>query len=201
MAHQLQAAIDEINKVIESKRKELRELERSVNALCHEAGVEPIYQESLTPEASGRVLLRPDTYYGKPLATAVKDYLESRRHAAPLPEVLGALEQGGFDFDNAGWEPENRLRNLAISISKNPAFHRLPSGVIGLKPWYQDKPERTVKKTPKTRHAKRAKKAKKAEPAKKAQTAKKTETVPVAKNAAKTSAQKRQTASDEGGTS
>jgi len=183
MAHVLRSAIDEINKVIEAKLKEIAELKRSVNALCHEAGLEPLYQDTDAGKEGGRVVLRPDSYYGKPLATAVRDYLLAQGHAVLLQEILQALEQGGFDFDSVQWGPENRLRNLAISVSKNPAFKRLPSGVIGLKPWYQDKPDRPAKKRP--AKAKKTQKAKKGEAApKKAQKAAKAPKAPAAKRPA-----------------
>jgi hypothetical protein len=157
MTQGLKTAIDEVNKVIEAKLREVLELKRSVNALCQQAGLEVQYGDlSAELDGVGRTVLRPDTFYGQPLATAVRGYLEGLRHAISVPDILTALQQGGFDFDSTGWSPENHHRNLAISLSKNPVFKRLPSGAVGLKTWYQEAPTKTIRRK-KHRSAKRNK--------------------------------------------
>jgi hypothetical protein len=87
--------------------------------------------------------MRPDEYYGKPFATAARLYLERRRQAVPADEIMRGLEQGSFDFEAQGWPKDDRLRLLALSLSKNTGiFHKLPSGLVGLKDWYPDAIER-----------------------------------------------------------
>ena len=49
-------------------------------------------------------------------------YLERRRQAVPAEEIMRGLEQGSFDFDAQGWAKEDRLRLLALSLSKNTAI-------------------------------------------------------------------------------
>lgn len=53
-------------------------------------------------------------------------------------EILKGLEAGGFDFRAVGWKDNDRLRSLAIGLSKNPKFHKLPSGPYGLTSWYDE---------------------------------------------------------------
>jgi len=46
------------------------------------------------------------------------------------------MKAGGFVFENKN-EPIAK-RNLAITLSMNPSFERIPSGHIGLAKWYPD---------------------------------------------------------------
>jgi hypothetical protein len=64
--------------------------------------------------------------------------LDERKRPLSAEEVLRGLQDGGFDFDAQGWKLEkNRLRALAISLSKNSAiFTKLPNGLFGLAKWY-----------------------------------------------------------------
>jgi hypothetical protein len=86
-------------------------------------------------------------YYGKPLATAVRMYLETLQEQPAMPnEILAELEAGEFNFDAMGWQKDGRLRSLAMSLAKNTVtFHRLPSGAFGLTEWYPNaRPVRKV---------------------------------------------------------
>lgn len=139
MSESLQKAIEEMQTKLQSKLNEAAELKKAINTLCGIMETPPMYADVEAESASGAIgPTRPDIYYGKPLATAVKEYLEYRRQAVKPEDILSALVQGGFDFDAIQWNEKSRLRNLAISLSKNTVtFRKLPNGMIGLESWYE----------------------------------------------------------------
>lgn len=142
MSEKLKDAIDTMAEQISAKLAEVAELKRSTNTLCRLAGIDPLYPDD-TLDNSINVKMRPDEYYGQPFATAVRMYLQRRRHAVSGEEIMRGLEQGNYDFDAAGWKPETRLRAVASSLAKNTAiFHKLPNGLFGLKEWYPAAVER-----------------------------------------------------------
>lgn len=143
-----QKVLADIQAKIETHLEEVAKLKKTANMVADIAGQGPIYTD--VDEGSKAVgPTRADAYYGKPLATAVREYLEFRRQAVPVEDIQKGLEQGGFDFDSMGWPKGARLRALAISISKNTnVFHKLPNGMWGLNSWY---PEATQKKKAKAK--------------------------------------------------
>ncbi len=140
MDETMRATIETLKAKVEAKSKELAELRRTVNFLSKEAGGEPIYpEETLLTESGGLAGIRPDEFYGKSPITAAREYLEKRGRAVPAEEILEALDRGGFDFDAQGWGKKDRLRSLAISLSKNTSiFHKLPNGTYGLAKFYPE---------------------------------------------------------------
>jgi hypothetical protein len=134
MSERLSAAIEELEEHLAEQLNEATETKKMINSLCKRMGQEPRY-EDVAVETTGSI--RPDQYYGKPLASAASDYLERRKRSLSAEEILKALEDGGFDFDAQGWKEKDRLRLLASSLAKNTAkFHRLPNGSYGLLAWY-----------------------------------------------------------------
>ena len=104
-----------------------------MNGLCGVIGEPPAYAET-EPPTNGHFGIRSDAYYRKPLATSVRDILERRKAAglgaAPLDEIYDLMKIGGFQFDAKS--DMTARRSLAITLSKNPVFQRLPNGDIGL---------------------------------------------------------------------
>jgi hypothetical protein len=138
MNEKLSAAIDVLLDELKQQQQQVAETKRMINALRQRTGQEPLFPDAAV-EQLGVGPLRPDQYYGKPLATAAQEYLERRKQACAADEILKGLEQGSFDFDALGWK-ENRVRSLAMSLAKNTkAFHRLPNGFFGLVSWYDEK--------------------------------------------------------------
>src|SRR6185503_11462313 len=136
-----QKVLADIQAKIESHLEEVAKLKKTANMVADIAGQGPIYVDA---EEDSKAVgpTRADAYYGKPLATAVREYLEFRRQAVPVEDIQKGLEQGGFDFDSS-WPKTSRLRYLAISISKNTTvFHKLPNGMWGLNSWYPDATEK-----------------------------------------------------------
>ena len=134
MKEKLNAAIEVLIDQLQTQLEEVRETKKMINALRKRMGEEPMFSDI---EESGTAVTRPDLFYGKPLATAVQEYLEIRKRACTAEEILAGLEQGGFDFRALEWKEKDRLRSLAISLAKNTkAFHKLPNNSFGLISWY-----------------------------------------------------------------
>jgi hypothetical protein len=136
-------AISRLVADIERRDAETWELKRTVNKLCQFADMPPRYPDNNPPGGgSGGARFKADQFYGKPLASAVREYLEMRgapnangQGAATVKEIFNALKEGGFAFDTKN--DDNALRGLRISLAKNTTtFHRLPNGQFGLLSWY-----------------------------------------------------------------
>jgi hypothetical protein len=137
-------AIERLTSEIGRRDVETSEMKRMVNKLCGFAGL-PLRYPDPGPESGGgghHDALKADQFYGKPLATAVREYLEMRgapsaggRGAATVKDIFSALKAGGFAFDTKN--DDNALRGLRISLAKNSVtFHKLPNGQFGLLSWY-----------------------------------------------------------------
>jgi hypothetical protein len=148
-------AIDRLVAEITVRDSETADMKRMVNKLCGFAKQVPRYPD-IGPDGGGGSdgPLKADQFYGKPLATAVREYMEMRgspssggRGAATVKEIFAALKEGGFAFDTKN--DENAMRGLRISLAKNTVtFHKLPNGQFGLLAWYpnakQPKSDREV---------------------------------------------------------
>jgi len=139
MKAELSPAVEALREQLREQLSEVAETKKMINALLKRMGEEPEFVDidggqvqSARPSSA-----RADRYYGKPFATAAQEYLESRKQACSAEEILRGLEQGGFDFRPLGWRDSDRLRSLAISLSKNnQKFHKLPNNTFGLVVWY-----------------------------------------------------------------
>jgi hypothetical protein len=140
MDEKLNAAVEVLLRKLEEQTRSVLETKKMINSLRQMMGEEPLFGDSeLQATSNGDTLVRPDQYYGKPLSTAVRDYLERRKTACTAEDILKGIAQGAFDFDALGWEPKTRVRSLAITLAKNTAvFHRLPNGTFGLLSWYPE---------------------------------------------------------------
>jgi hypothetical protein len=143
---------DHILKTLEQAKDELRKHEeavvntkRFINQLCTFGGMPPQFNDAdlqtTTPGSSlGAVTIRRNAFFGRPLATCVREYLEMRKDRpvkeAALPEIIDALNEGGFDLEKISQNDDDAKRGVAITLAKNPQFHRLPNGDWGLLAWY-----------------------------------------------------------------
>ncbi|MBI3466050.1 MAG: hypothetical protein HY000_23800 [Planctomycetes bacterium] len=112
----------------------------------------PLYSDlALKPEVSIGAI-RSDQFYGRPLATVVREILEMRKAsgltAASVAEIYSKLVEGGYQFETSN--EENAKRVLRISLTKNPAFHKIPNGDYGLKEWYPNAKQPQPKKDKQT---------------------------------------------------
>lgn len=148
-----QKVLSDIQSRVVTLLEEVAKLKRTANMVAELAGQSAIYAD-VDSDSHAVGPTRPDAYYGKPLATAVREYLEFRRQAVPVEDIQKGLAQGGYDFSSMGWPKGATLRYLAISIAKNTnVFHKLPNGMWGLNVWY---PEATEKKKAKAKSRARA---------------------------------------------
>lgn len=137
MADELSGAVQQLQSKLDDQLRAATDTKKAINLLLKMMGQPPRFTD--TDEDAGSSIVRADQFYGKPLATAVQEYLEMRKQGGAVQpdEILKGLEAGGFDFEVAGWREADRLRNLSISLAKNNVkFHRLKNGSFGLKSWY-----------------------------------------------------------------
>jgi hypothetical protein len=132
----LSGAVEVLVSQLNDQMKQVADTKSTINALLRSMGKEPMFLDVSVEQASA---IRPDLFYGKPLATAVQEYLKRRNQACGADEILRGLDQGGFDFRSVSWKESDRLRSLSISLAKNSVtFHRLPNGTFGLLSWYPE---------------------------------------------------------------
>ncbi len=134
-------------KVIDAERN-VTALLSALNLLRAEAGLPPRPPTSGGggPEGGGTATvaeIRPDTFYGKKLQTAVREYLEMRKAAAGRTdpatpkEMYEAITAGGYKFDAK--TADIAMVGLRALLRKRTAFfHKLPNGTYGLTSWYPD---------------------------------------------------------------
>jgi hypothetical protein len=139
---------DHILKTIEHAKTEINKhheaiisAKRLINQLCVFAGLPQEYQDAELQVAGGaEITIRRNVFFGRPLATCVREYLDMRKDKtvkeATLDEILAALKEGGFDLKKISDDTDGIKRGVAITLAKNPQFHRLPNGDFGLLSWY-----------------------------------------------------------------
>jgi len=136
MTHAEQTIADLENRLKELEFESLR-IKTAINCLCEVMGQPRRYEET-TSEQSQTTQTRSDQYYGRPLATVAAEVLEKRKEtglgAVTLEQIFTKLLRGGFKFE--GKNEGIQKRGLAISMSKNPKFHKLPNDTWGLTEWY-----------------------------------------------------------------
>lgn len=150
---------DHLLKTLEQAKRKLAEQEAAVtaskkfiNQLCEFGGVPPLYQKTDEPNgALGVGAIQRDSFYGKSVTTATREYLEMRKAsglgAATHIEIIEALKAGGFDFTTISPDETVAQRGVAITLAKNSSiFHKLPNGNWGLLVWYPEAKERKQKK-------------------------------------------------------
>jgi len=133
-------AINRLLKDIDDLERDLAEKKRMVNSLCGYAGQPPRFQDVVRSSA-GANAVRRDQYYGRPLASVIREFLEVRGPsdrggfgAATVNEIYDALVQGGYKFDAK--DEANAKRGLRIGLTKNSTtFHRV-GDAYGLVEWY-----------------------------------------------------------------
>lgn len=127
--------------------KKAREIKSAINVLCKHAGMDELYPNLDAEVGPGSVRnIKADTFYGKTIGQAAREYLEMRKASSLGPatprEIYEALIQGGFQFDTKN--ENNALVSLRNTMRKSSRiFHRLPNGQYGLLTWYPNaKPQR-----------------------------------------------------------
>lgn len=146
MSDHIDKTIADLQAKMEEPLRIVAKYKAMINDLCEIDGRAPLYaDDDLKPLGVGSsaspktITIKPDEFYGKPLATCVRRVLEMRKvmdlgPAEPM-EIYRALKLGNYNFEQK--DEENAIRGMQVSISKNTVtFARLPSGKIGLSEWY-----------------------------------------------------------------
>ena len=134
-------AVVELNKDIKELQEAINKKKQAVNVMYESMGEQPLYE--IEGETKINHTMRPDLFYGRSFATVAAEFLKMRKQACSAIEITEGLTKGGFDFP---WREDDRLRNVAISLSKNSQlFQKLPNNTFGLLEWYPTKKRSTSK--------------------------------------------------------
>jgi len=146
MSDSIRQAIDEFEAKRKQQLTDVADTERTINMLLQHIGEQPRYADPGARDTVVSTSIKRGQFYGIPLATAVTQFLETRRREpATNEEIMDALVKGGFAFE---WAEEGRIRSLAMSLSKNMKFHRLPDQSWGLREWYPNLPKKSANSQP-----------------------------------------------------
>lgn len=144
MKDALELAIAELQNRLAVKLKEASGIKIAINQLCVASGKQSLYEDVEGDKVVGVGAVRTDQFFNKPLATAVREFLEMKDSTAPVEEIYETLKKGGYDFGRGS--EENHKRGLKISFGKNPLFTYVKSNnTYGLAKKYgikrKEKPE------------------------------------------------------------
>lgn len=147
MDESTQKMIDKIQDQILKLEDQIITKKKLVNQLCEVDGEAPLYPDTESASSVISTTIRPDHFFGRPLATVVKEILEGRKSrnkgAISLNDLFEILKSGGFQFDAK--DEQASKRGVAITIGKNPAFLKVPNnGYIGLAEWYPNVKKKAV---------------------------------------------------------
>lgn len=159
---ELLPAIKVLDDELAALERQAAELRSTINMLCKRAGLTLRYAEANAPAGPSLTQIRSDSFYGKKMQTAVREFLELRKaqnlSAAKPREIFDALSAGGFEFE--AQDETTALISLRATLRKNSGtFHKLPNGQYGLRAWYPNakapKPDEEEKTPPAKRPLKR----------------------------------------------
>lgn len=142
-------AIEALEKDLDEAERNANALLTSVNLLREKAGLPPRPGGFATKagagaggSGTGSVKLHSDTFTGKKLGVAVREFLEMRKKSgidapATSREIYDALKDGGFT--SGAKDEETALVVLRTLLRKNTTtFAKLANGKYGLRAWYPD---------------------------------------------------------------
>jgi hypothetical protein len=147
-ASALQPAIDVLEQDYADLERKANGLLTSINVLRERAGLPPHpggwstggSNKNGTSSASASIKLHSDSFTGKKLGSAVREYLMMRKASgqdapATSREIFDALKEGGFA--SGAKDDATALVVLRTMLRKNTVmFHRLQNGKYGLRAWY-----------------------------------------------------------------
>lgn len=135
-------AINALEEELVAIQRQAKEMKNMINLLCQRAGLDLRYPETDNlSDIPTPANIKPDSFYGKRMHTAAREFLEMRKRsdlgpAAPR-EIFDALRSGGYQFEAK--DDNIALVGVRAMLRKNSgAFHKLPNGQYGLTVWYKD---------------------------------------------------------------
>ena len=133
--------IADLQEKLKTVEQEANKIKRAINLLCELDGKQPMYS-NFDEMSKATTQLNGDEYHNMPQATAITQILERRKSANLSPvtidEIYDDLLAGGFQFTK-GKNEAIQKRGLAIAMSKNRKFYKLPNDKWGIKGWYNIK--------------------------------------------------------------
>jgi len=145
MSNSVEPAISALQSDLSELESKVHGVKSAINLLCKHAGKAELYPNLGLED--GKVAIgniQSDTFYGKTIGIAARQYLEMRRSAnigpASTREIFDGLRQGGFRFNSKN--ENNAMISLGQTLRKNSKmFHKLPTGDYGLLSWYPNAKE------------------------------------------------------------
>lgn len=148
LASAFQPAIDALEKDLSDLERQANGLLHTINLLREKAGLpprpggwNPANGAGATNAAVGAaVKLHSDSFTGKKLGSAVREYLEMRKQTggdapATSREIFDALKEGGFV--SGAKDDATAMVVLRTMLRKNTVmFAKLQNGKYGLRAWY-----------------------------------------------------------------
>jgi hypothetical protein len=137
---QLEPAIAALQQQLTAQEQKVIETKTLINRLCEAAGMPPAYADVGAVSGPSITAIRGDTFYGKVLTTAAREYLQMRKGANLGPtsvrDIYENLKKGGYPFETE--DDNNAMTGIRQVLRKNSGiFHRLPNGEWGLTGWYE----------------------------------------------------------------
>jgi hypothetical protein len=142
-----QPAIDALEKDLADLERQANGLLQSINLLREKSGLpsrtggwQLAQAQDGAGSGSATIKLHSDTFTGKKLGSAVREYLEMRKRAggdspATSREIFDALKEGGFS--SGAKDDATGLVVLRTMLRKNTVmFAKLQNGKYGLRAWY-----------------------------------------------------------------
>jgi hypothetical protein len=148
LASVFQPAIDALEKDLADLERQANGLLTSINLLRAKAGLPPRpggwssaeAQSGSDHSGASKLQLHSDSFTGKKLGSAVREYLEMRKASggdspATSREIFDALKQGGFV--TGAKDDATALVVLRTMLRKNTTmFAKLQNGKYGIRAWY-----------------------------------------------------------------
>lgn len=156
-------AIEAFKMQLAQAEQRVTEIKKSINSLYELAGEPlPYSVEAENAPTVNLAAIKGDTFYGKSVNTAAREYLEMRRTAGLGPasprDVYEALSKGGLKFEAK--DATIAIIGVRATLRKNSSlFHRLPSGEYGLLSWYPNAKAPKEEEPPSRRIKAKAKRA------------------------------------------
>ena len=132
----LKATYDLYEKKLQELFNQVSETKKMLNTLARDMGNSDVpYPDVSTEALTGAVKIKPDQFYNKPLATAVRKFLELKNEATHWNDIVKALRDGGFNLGKTK-QAEDEAR---LTILRNTAnFVLIGDNFFGLKENYSD---------------------------------------------------------------
>ena len=151
MSESIKNAIEDLQVELRKHEEQVVTTKKLINQLCTYAKMPAMFPESELEVTTTVVNVQRNSFFGRPLTTCVRDYLEMRKRArlgpASLNDIFDALKAGGYDLQTVSAKGEaDQKRGVAISLGKNSVtFIRLPTDDWGLLEWYPNVREKKKK--------------------------------------------------------